>query len=74
MQGIPSVKYRIWIKLSLLMFIPWIALVATAPIYNKYEPTVGGWPFLYFYLFMWIFIQPVLTFIVFKFVDKEAWR
>jgi len=60
------------VKLTLLMFIPWIALVALAPLYNKYSPSIGGWPFLYWYLFSWIFIQPVLTFIVYRFIDKEG--
>ncbi|HEW63670.1 DUF3311 domain-containing protein [Fervidicoccus fontis] len=55
------------------MLIPWTALVFTAPIYNRKEPYLGGWPFLYWYLFSWIFIQPVLTFIVFKFIDRERW-
>ena len=66
-------RNRLILKLTLLMFIPWIALVFAAPLYNGYYPTVGGWPFLYFYLFIWIFIQPVITFVVYKFVDREAW-
>ncbi|AFH42462.1 MULTISPECIES: DUF3311 domain-containing protein [Fervidicoccus] len=66
-------KGKHFIKILLLMLIPWTALVFTAPIYNRKEPYLGGWPFLYWYLFSWIFIQPVLTFIVFKFIDRERW-
>jgi len=61
------------LKILLLMIIPWIFVVFLAPWYNTAEPYLGGWPFLYCYLFIWIFIQPVLTFIVFKFVDRERW-
>lgn len=61
------------LKILLLMIIPWIFVVFLAPWYNTAEPYLGGWPFLYWYLFIWIFIQPVLTFIVFKFVDRERW-
>ncbi|MEM0158524.1 MAG: DUF3311 domain-containing protein [Thermoplasmataceae archaeon] len=65
-----SQRNRVLAKLALLIFIPWIALIAFAPLYNRYEPTLGGWPFLYWYMFLWIFLQPVLTFIVYKFIDK----
>jgi len=59
------------LKILLLMIIPWVFLVFMAPLYNVKEPYLGGWPFLYWYLFAWIFIQPVLTFFVYKFIDRE---
>ncbi len=66
-----KVKHNI-IKIVLLMIVPWIFLVFLAPLYNTKEPYLLGWPFLYWYLFAWIFIQPILTFTVYKFVDKEG--
>lgn len=72
MVGNSSKRKKTLIKLTLLMFIPWVALIAFAPIYNRYNPTLGGWPFLYWYMFMWIFLQPVLTFIVYRFIDREG--
>ncbi len=65
-------RSRTIVKLTLLMFIPWIAIVGLAPVYNRYNPTLGGWPFPYWYLILWVFIQPVLTFVVYTFVDKEG--
>ncbi len=59
------------LKIVFLIAVPWIFLVLLAPIYNVKEPYLGGWPFLYWYLFSWIFIQPVLTFFVYKFIDRE---
>jgi|YelNatPaOPRAMG01_1025707.scaffolds.fasta_scaffold538339_1 hypothetical protein len=61
------------LKIILLMIIPWVFIDFLAPIYNTAEPYLGGWPFLYWYLLIWIFIQPVFTFIVFRYIDKEKW-
>ncbi len=61
------------LKIFLLMIVPWTFIVFLAPVYNVKQPYLGGWPFLYWYLFMWVFLQPVFTFIVFKFIDKERW-
>ncbi|MEM0291443.1 MAG: DUF3311 domain-containing protein [Thermoplasmata archaeon] len=55
------------------MIIPWVFIVFLAPFYNVKQPYLGGWPFLYWYLFMWVFLQPVFTFLVFKFIDRERW-
>jgi len=48
------------IKVVLLILVPWIFIVFTAPLYNKPHPELGGWPFLWWYLFTWVFIQPVI--------------
>ncbi len=61
------------LKIILLLIIPWVFVVFLAPFYNTAEPYFAGWPFLYWYLLIWIFIQPVFTFIVFKYIDKEKW-
>lgn len=58
------------LKILLLIVVPWIAIIFTAPIYNKPYPQVGGWPFLWWYLFAWVFIQPILTYIVYRFIDR----
>jgi hypothetical protein len=48
------------IKIILLILVPWIFIVFAAPLYNKPHPELGGWPFLWWYLFAWVFIQPVI--------------
>ncbi|GAB6948005.1 hypothetical protein JCM16161A_21350 [Vulcanisaeta sp. JCM 16161] len=58
------------IKVILLIIVPWLFIVFLAPLYNRPYPQVGGWPFLWWYLFAWVFIQPIITYIVYKFIDK----
>lgn len=59
-------------KIILLIIVPWIFIAFLAPLYNRTYPEIGGWPFLWWYLFAWIFIQPILTYIVYKFIDKDS--
>ncbi|MGC9136979.1 DUF3311 domain-containing protein [Caldivirga sp.] len=52
------------------MLVPWIFIVFAAPLYNRSSPELGGWPFLWWYLFAWVFIQPIITYIVYRIIDK----
>ncbi len=45
---------------NLLLFIPWVA-VLWVPFYATATPTIGGFPFFYFYQFIWIVISALLT-------------
>ena len=49
---------------NLLLFIPWVA-VLWVPFYATATPSIGGFPFFYFYQFIWIVISGVLTAIVY---------
>ena len=47
----------------LLLLIPFIALL-WVPFYNKHDPVVWGFPYFYWYMFLWVPIASLLTFIV----------
>ena len=49
----------------LLLLAPFIALLAV-PFYNRAEPTVAGFPFFYVWMFVWIVLAALLTWIVFR--------
>ena len=49
----------------LLLVIPFIGTL-WVPFYNSVEPALGGIPFLYWYLFLWVIISAVLTAIVYS--------
>jgi hypothetical protein len=46
-----------------LLAIPFIALLA--PVYLKTTPSLGGFPFFYWYQFAWLIITAGLTWIVY---------
>lgn len=50
--------------LPLLLLLPFIALLAV-PLYNRIEPTVAGFPFFYVWMFVWVVLAAILTWIVF---------
>ena len=52
---------RIWYW---LLLVPFIAL-AWVPFYNVVEPTLFGFPFFYWYQFLWVFLTPILTYLVY---------
>ncbi|HZO92888.1 MAG TPA: DUF3311 domain-containing protein [Candidatus Baltobacteraceae bacterium] len=47
-----------------LLIVPFVALLA--PVYLKIEPTLGGFPFFYWYQLVWLIISAVLTWIVYR--------
>jgi Protein of unknown function (DUF3311) len=53
----------------LLLLVPFIAIL-WVPSYTSWEPQLFGFPFFYWYQFLWILISAVLTAIVY-FVTRE---
>jgi hypothetical protein len=49
----------------LLLLIPFVATLAV-PLYNRSEPALWGFPFFYWYLFLWLFLLPPLIWIVYR--------
>jgi hypothetical protein len=52
-----------WIKLLLL--IPYFALL-WVPFYNDTQPSILGFPFFYWYQFLWVPLTSLLVFIVYR--------
>ena len=51
--------------LPLLLLVPFIALM-WVPSYNTREPYLWGFPYFYWYMFLWVPIASLLTFIVYR--------
>ncbi len=54
--------------LTILMgfIIPLTAIVLLFPLWNKVEPFVLGFPFNYFWMFLWLFLTSVCLFAAYK--------
>ena len=46
-----------------LLALPFIGLLV--PVYLKAEPSLGGFPFFYWYQFAWLVVTAILTWIVY---------
>jgi hypothetical protein len=66
METSPSAG-RSWLWLILLL--PYIALL-WLPFYNDTRPSFAGFPFFYWYQFLWVLISSALTLIVY-FATKD---
>jgi hypothetical protein len=53
--------WRRWLPLVLL--IPFAA-VLWVPFYNRIHPTIAGFPFFYVWLFAWVVLTALLTWLV----------
>jgi hypothetical protein len=49
----------------LLLIIPFIGLL-WVPFYNSIEPQLWGFPFFYWYQFIWVFVTAGLIWIVYQ--------
>ena len=49
----------------LLLLIPFVATLMV-PLYNTREPSLWGFPFFYWYLFLWLLLTPLLIWIVYR--------
>jgi hypothetical protein len=58
----PRKDPRPWHALLLLPFIAtlWV------PFYDRAEPSLNGWPFFYWYLFLWILLTAALSALVYR--------
>ncbi len=54
-------KPRAWL---FLLLVPFVAL-GWPPFYNVVEPDFFGLPFFYWYQFLWVFLTPALTYLVY---------
>jgi hypothetical protein len=59
----PSGSFKLFPHILLL--IPFLALL-WVPFYNSVEPTLFGFPFFYWYQFLWVPITSIIIFIVYK--------
>jgi Protein of unknown function (DUF3311) len=50
---------------GLLLLLPFVALL-WLPFYNSIEPTIFGFPFFYWYQFLWVPVTAVLIYIVYR--------
>ena len=55
----------------LLLLLPFIGLL-WVPFYNKAEPELWGFPFFYWYQFIWVFITSFLIWIVYQGEKKSG--
>lgn len=62
-------KSRFWIFV-LILVIPYLLVVAAFPFYNRAEPFILGFPFIYFWLFSCIPLTSLCMYIGFK-LDPE---
>lgn len=46
-------KSRLW-TIIFSLIIPYAAIVVAFPLYNRAEPFILGFPFIYFWIFAWI--------------------
>ena len=49
----------------LLLLLPFIGLL-WVPFYNSAEPQLWGFPFFYWYQFVWVFITSFLIWVVYR--------
>jgi len=52
-------------KWLLLLTIPFIALLST-PVFSRLDPVIWGFPFFYWYQFLWIPLSAAITFLVYR--------
>ena len=64
----PRTASRAW---YLLLLLPFIGLL-WPPFYAKDHPRLAGFPFFYWYQFMWVVITSVLTYVAYRLVHGTA--
>jgi hypothetical protein len=65
----PPANKGLLVVAGLLLAIPIIALLLVGT-YAKEEPRLGGWPFFFWYQFLWVFITSALTYTAYRLVLK----
>ncbi|MBV9106642.1 MAG: DUF3311 domain-containing protein [Verrucomicrobia bacterium] len=61
MPPVPEKSMGLW---SLLLLVPFVALL-WVPFYNSTDPVLFGFPFFYWYQFLWVPITSFLIYIVY---------
>jgi Protein of unknown function (DUF3311) len=54
----------------ILLLLPFIGLL-WLPFYNSRDPYFGGFPYFYWYQFLWVPIASLFTFIVYRMEKKS---
>ncbi len=58
-------------KLGLLVAtIPFIALVFALPLVNRIEPVILGFPFILFWIVVWVILTPPILFVAYTLEKK----
>ncbi len=65
----PPANKGLLVVAGVLLAIPIIALLLVGT-YAKDEPRLGGWPFFFWYQFLWVFITSALTYTAYRLVLK----
>jgi hypothetical protein len=52
-----------WWTFFFVFLVPFIAIVPAFPLYNRVEPVMLGFPFLYFWLFLWFILTSLFMYI-----------
>jgi hypothetical protein len=68
MDGRPPTRRHRASWVWLLLLIPYVGLL-WVPFYDHVEPRLFGFPFFYWYQFLWVPISAVLTWIVYQALD-----
>jgi uncharacterized membrane protein len=58
------------VVVTVAVVVPLVALLWVSS-YNKKEPEFLGFPFFYWYQFLWVFLTAALTFIAYLFVKRD---
>ncbi len=58
------------VVVAILVIAPFVALLWVSS-YSKTGPTLGGWPFFYWYQMIWVLISAALTAIAYVLVRRE---
>ncbi len=58
------------VLVAVVVIIPLVALL-WVPFYAKKAPELFGFPFFYWYQFLWVFITAALTFVAYLFVRRN---
>ncbi|AKO91359.1 DUF3311 domain-containing protein [Priestia filamentosa] len=56
----------------LLSLIPFLGQFAFLPLVNRIHPIIFGLPLLHFWLFLWIILTPIITFIIYRVQKTEG--
>jgi hypothetical protein len=54
----------------LLVLIPFVAQLVVLPWVNQIHPFIMGFPFLHFWLFIWMLLTPLFTYCVYLIQGK----
>lgn len=63
----------VWWRVGLLLLVPTV-MPLLVPLYARNEPSLFGFPFYYWYQFLWIILAATLTTVAFRVVSAQERR